>query len=298
MNFSKNGYDKFNFLFDQEKCNNLLAKIKKTRDFGPNLFLSEEEFNKNPIYKGVNPRPGRNICETLKKDIAFIEEDDRFKLMLSKILGEDYEYLHHKVVCSVPNDWVPDWLSKKIEGIPAKNLGPYVRPEYRDITYFQGIDYHQDIIDRPGRESDFITLYIYLHNVGNSDSPIYVLEGSHKLGATEFPHNLIENKDKTWDYSYNGMTKNCKNIKLTAPVGSCFYWHCSTLHGTQPNAGDNERISLRLMYSKSSNKIKSIIDDVNNEIEGSMSILKTRIDLDKQGKAKIKTNKINKQVMK
>jgi hypothetical protein len=293
VDFVKKGYDKFNFLFDQTKCNNLLEKIKKTRDFGPNLFLSEEEFNKNPIYKGVNPRPGRNICETLKEDISFITEDERFKLMLSKILGEDYKYLHHKVVCSVPNTWLPDWLIKKIDGTPAKNLGAYVKPEYRDVTYFQGIDYHQDIIDRPGRESDFITIYVYLHDVNDYNSPIHVLEGSHILGATEFPHSLRRGSGDNWDYFYKDMTKNCKNIKLTAPAGSCFYWHCATLHGTQPNTGDNERISLRLMYSKFNKSSKGLIDDVNNEIEGALSIFKTRTDLDKKGEAKIKSNKIN-----
>ena len=38
---------------------------------------------------------------------------------------------------------------KKIDGVNVANLGPYIKQKYRDITYFRGIDFHQDIIDYP-----------------------------------------------------------------------------------------------------------------------------------------------------
>lgn len=44
---------------DPGRCSRLLNDILATRSFGPDLFLSEEEFRRNPERRGVNPRPGR-----------------------------------------------------------------------------------------------------------------------------------------------------------------------------------------------------------------------------------------------
>ena len=66
-------------------------------------------------------------------------------------VGEGYEILNKKIVCGVPESSVPPWLRARILGNPVNNLGAYVRPEYRDITYFYGIDFHQDLIDYKNR---------------------------------------------------------------------------------------------------------------------------------------------------
>ncbi len=81
------------------------------------------------------------------------------------------------------------------------NLGAYVKPQNRDITYFYGIDFHQDLIDYKDREADFLTLYIYLHPVTKADAPLYLLEGSHKLGGSVFPHDLTRTAADTWTYA-------------------------------------------------------------------------------------------------
>ena len=44
-------------------------------------------------------------------------------------------------------------------------MGRFIKEKYRDITYFRGIDFHQDIIDFPHKQSDFATFYVYLDNV-------------------------------------------------------------------------------------------------------------------------------------
>ena len=95
-----------------------------------------------------------------------------------------YETLNKKVVCGVPASAVPAWLKARITDNPVNNLGAYVRPEYRDVTYFYGIDFHQDLIDYKAREADFVTLYIYLHPVTRADAPLFLLEGSPGTGKT------------------------------------------------------------------------------------------------------------------
>ena len=57
-----------------------------------------------------------------------------------------------------------------------RHLGAFVRPEFRDVTYFYGIDFHQDLIDYKNRPADFLTLYVYLHPVTRSDAPLFLLD--------------------------------------------------------------------------------------------------------------------------
>ena len=119
---------------------------------------------------------------------------------VTALLGPGYEILNRKVVCGVPADAVPAWLRQRILGNPVNNLGAYVKPQYRDVTYFYGIDFHQDLIDYQAREADFITLYIYLHPVTRADAPLYLLEGSHALGGSVFPHDLTRTTEDAWRY--------------------------------------------------------------------------------------------------
>ena len=126
------------------------------------------------------------------------------------------------------------------------NLGAFIKPEYRDITYFHGIDYHQDIIDYKDRLTDFITLYVYLDDVTENDAPLFLLPESHKAGATTFPHDLVKVNDK---YIYN-QNQELNEIVLTGPAGTTYFWHSTTLHGTQPTKTSSPRISLRYLISK------------------------------------------------
>ena len=45
----------------------LLADIRADRHFDHRLFLSEAEFDADPQYTGVNPRPGRNLLERFEE---------------------------------------------------------------------------------------------------------------------------------------------------------------------------------------------------------------------------------------
>ena len=47
-NFVEDGFCELGNVIDELECDNLLHRIKSTREFSSNLFLSEEEFHKNP----------------------------------------------------------------------------------------------------------------------------------------------------------------------------------------------------------------------------------------------------------
>ena len=288
------GYHVFENGVNVDDAAGLLAAIRQTRVFDASLFLSQAEFDANPQYTGVNPRPGRNLLDSFDDYLGFVEKDPAIVDGLTAVLGEGYEMLNRKIVCGVPASAVPAWLKRRITDNPVNNLGAYVRPPYRDVTYFYGIDFHQDIIDFKDRDADFVTLYVYLHDVTKHDAPLFLLEDSHSLGATLFPHDLTR-RSGGWTYSdRRGSSLPTKQRMLTGPAGYAAMWHACTLHGTQPDAADNERLSLRYLFAKAPGAADAGIDALNANLRGPARLTTTRTDLDAAGAAQVKGNSVNK----
>lgn len=271
----------------------LLAALRADRLYDESLFLSEAEFDTDPQYVGVNPRPGRNLLDRFEDQLGFVERAPHIVEGLTALLGEGYELLNRKIVCGVPARSIPPWLKARIEGNPVNNLGAYVKPQYRDVTYFYGIDFHQDLIDYKDRSADFVTLYVYLHPVSRRDAPLYLLRGSHALGGSVFPHDLTPAGEGAWLYRNPGCGEALvEQLMLTGETGFAAVWHACTLHGTQPDAADHERISLRYLYARGG-AAQAGIDEVNAALEGPVSLTDTRVDLAANGAAQIKANSVN-----
>lgn len=277
---------------DPVAADSLLRAIRRTRAFDQTLFLSEAEFDADPQYRGVNPRPGRNVLEPRVDLLGFVEEAPQIRGALGALLGEDYRLVDRKVVCGVPDKVLPGWLKRRIAGNPVNNLGAFVRPEYRDITYFYGIDFHQDLIDYKDREADFLTLYVYLHPVTPSDAPLFLIDGSHSLGAAVFPHDLERLEGDRWRYR-NGDAGEVvgEQMVLTGGTGFAALWHACTLHGTQPDAADSERISLRYIFARG-RAPACALDRVNAALKGPLRLTATRVDLGADGAAVLKRNAV------
>ena len=293
--FRDRGYADLGRMVDPAACADLLGEIRRRRQFDADMFLTERAFQANPQMKGVNPRPGRNLLEAFADELGFVERHDPLVQLLTEMLGPGYRILDKKLVCGVPERWIPDWLVRRIKGNPVNNLGAYVRPEFRDVTYFYGIDFHQDIIDWSGREADFITLYVYLHGVGPDEAPLNLLADSHRLGATGFPHRLERSNGKgVWHYGGDhGEAMECSQTMLVGGAGFAALWHPFTLHGTRPHAGDGERISLRYLIAKRDGGPPAFIDKVNDSIAGARSMAETRSDLAADGSPVLRGNAIN-----
>lgn len=288
--FIRQGAHLFEPVVDPAAAAELLAEIRATRAFDESLFLSEAEFDADPQYTGVNPKPGRNLLERFEDRLGFVERAPHIVEAMTALLGEGYEILNKKVVCGVPAKSVPEWLRRRIHGNPVNNLGAYVKPQNRDVTYFYGIDFHQDLIDYKEREADFLTLYVYLHPVTKADAPLYLLEGSHRLGGSVFPHDLTRTGEESWVYRNDPHGEaSVRQRILTGDTGFAAIWHACTLHGTQPGAADHERISLRYLVARGAAQ-RSGMDAVNATLTGPLSLADTRKDLDASGAAVIRQN--------
>jgi len=271
----------------------LLAAIHADRRFDSGLFLDEQVFLANPQYTGVNPKPGRNLLDQFEDRLGFLEQAPAITSALTTLLGSDYEVLGRKIVCGVPDSVLPQWVKARVAGNPVNNLGCFVKPQYRDITYFYGIDFHQDLIDFKDRDADFVTLYCYLHPVARADAPLFLLDGSHRLGATVFPHDLTRTDEETWRYTdrKGGETEVSQRV-LVGDTGFTAVWHACTLHGTQPDAADHERISLRYLFARKSGSPAGI-DAVNRALAGPIRLAGTRVDISDDGAPTMKGNTVN-----
>jgi len=290
--FVESGFCEVGPIYGAAECSALMKEIRLRRNFD-DLFLDESEYRANPRHVGVNPRPGRNLLDKLEN--AFIFDNPIFQERMTKALGDRWQILDCKLVMGVPDSWMPDWLLKETKGLAVANLGPYVRPKHRDITYFHGIDFHQDIIDFKDRPADFVTAYVYLENTDENTSPLYVVPGSHKFGATVFPHKLEEAGGKLRYSSEDGRRCGAfEKLMLTGPQGTLYFWHALTLHGTKPHQATEPRISVRMLVEKGRRcPLECELDRLNEAVDGPLQLSSTRKDLNASGVAQVRGNVIN-----
>ena len=200
-NFVKHGYAVNKNFFDKKECKKILNKVLNSRKFDQ-IWLTEKNYYKNNnVIKTVNPRPGRNLIEKL--DTKFIFSNNKFIELINKILGNKWKVLDYKFVVALEEEMVPQWVHQITKNTFIPNMGRYIKENYRDLTYFRGIDFHQDIIDYPHKKSDFITCYVYLDDVDDNSSPLIIMPDSHIFGAKTFPHKLVKKTKSSYLYYKN-----------------------------------------------------------------------------------------------
>ena len=302
-NLIEQGAHVFGEILDVPRTQALYQAMLAARAFDGSLFMDEAEYLAQDNHFNANPTQAFNFLNQFEDQLQFIEQDPRLTAVLDQVLGEGYEVVIRKAVCGVPDAWLPDWIREKIRDVNVANLGPYIKKPFRDITYFRGIDFHQDIIDWPqGRvalePSSFLTLYVYLHEVTEHDSPLHLIPGTHRFGATLFPHRLEHLEGDHWVYSDDhGNSLPCVDQTLIGGPGYVGLWHNCVLHGTRPVAHESEqfRLSLRYLLGKANgNRQQTGIDVINAQINGELRPLRTRRDLNEKGVAQIRGNIINK----
>ena len=142
--FLQDGVGVLGPIIDNEQCINLKNQFSKIRPidaqfFKEKVFLKENEFDPKKSHYGTGPGIGRNLTERVNLD--FIEKNPIVQETLAKVLGSDYKIMGKKFVMGLPENMIPDWINKRSKNLGFVNLCALVRPEFRDMTYFHGIDY-------------------------------------------------------------------------------------------------------------------------------------------------------------
>ena len=261
--FKKTGYLNFGEVLDKKKCKEISSKLLKKRPWNQSIFRTYEDIFENPRQLNVAPKKnGFNLAENL--DLNFIEKNPIIQQTLLEILGDNYECILKKFVVSTPNKIIPNYLKKTVTSKLDGHLAQYLKPKYRDISYFSGIDYHMDLIDYPNFDGDYVTLYVYLTDVDKKQSPLQIIENSHKLGPSTFPHFLKKSKNKKKIfYSKNGKKYDKFDLtSLEGKSGSVYLWSALTLHGTRASNSSKPRVALRYSFKKKNKNKKTVIDEI------------------------------------
>jgi hypothetical protein len=263
------GYHLFGEVADPKAAGALLKDVRKLRSFDHSLFLSEAEFDARP--QDADPAAAGNLLDRFEGRLAFVEKDPRIVAGLTGLLGAGYEIVDRDLVCGLPGSALPEWLKSRTHRRRLNDLGPYVRPEFRDMAYVHGADFRQDLVAHPEHQADVLTLCVYLHPVKRENAPL-LLENSHRLGATTFPHKLAREWDGLWTYRDDrGQEARTRQVALTGGTGWASLWHPCTLHGAPFDDGDHERITLRYRFAKQPGDVAGI-DRVNAALHGPLSL--------------------------
>ncbi len=294
--FIEHGYTELGSIFSDTSCTKILKAVHNSRQFNESLFFDETEFNQlNPDAFNKNPRPGCNILENLQEELDSAERNSQLVGLLTELLGPGYNIFRKKVVCGMPEVKLPNWILDRVSGMPSNNLAHFVKPEFTDITYFYGIDFHQDIVDWKDRRSDFLTVYVYLDDVGKTDAPLFLVPDSQLLGANCFPHDLepLDANNSVWRYrSDDGKSKEVRHHIMTGKAGHVACWHPLMLHGTEPDLNDHPRLSLRYLIERDPDGGPYGIDIANDLIHGPLETPEPRKDLDPRGLAVVRNNRL------
>lgn len=256
--FINNGFEYLGN-FDTNYANKLGREIFKIIDI-ENLFIEDKKDSEKYTRVKTNPIPGKNLAE--KMQISEFFENEEIVNSFKRICGERYRILDYKFVLGVPTSYMPDWVRYELGGKADANLGKYIKPNKRLMTYFNGLDFHQDIIDFPSRNPDFATFYYYLTDVTTIESPLIVLKDSHKFGPMVFPHEIEIKSNKI--FLKNEIFE--EEILIGSP-GDCFVWHPYILHGTYPTHDGTPRVSLRVLVERNADLFtKCELFDVNQSL--------------------------------
>jgi len=268
--FLKNGYYDFGSILDKKKCLELKKKIDNERPCNKNIFFkSKKEFKLKGRF--INYSPGENnhnAIFNLKLDLNFIEKSKKFTSAVELIAGKNYKIKKKSIIRSVPKNQHPKWVLKETLNVGRPNVNPYIKSKFQDVQYFQNIDYHQDMT----RGKKFVTFYIYLDDVKRVDSPLNILSGTYKFGATHYPHYIRPGSDKnTWYYS--DLSKNhmkSTEIVIYGRIGKVFCFHGLNLHGTKLNKSTKPRISIRYLIESNNKEKNSILNKSFKLIKGKL----------------------------
>lgn len=256
--FIKDGYIECTNLFNRRKCKNTSNKLKKAFNL-KKIFLSKNEFlNQN------KKQHKKNFVNKL--DLDFLIKNKKFKNILEAILGRNYYLYASRVICGVPLHYLPEWIKEKMI-LNSPNLNPFIKEKYKSIRYFNGIDYHMDLIDFKNEPSDFVTVYVYLDKVTKKMSPLNLLTGSHFGGSQIFPHKILKKKNHYVYYSGKKKITSKKKI-LLGKSGDAWIWHGCLLHGSEFNLSKHPRYSLRFIFRKKKEMTNKgiIMNELNSRI--------------------------------
>ena len=252
------------YVFDERlsgpACGELLGEIRKGRRFDQSLFLTEAEF-----IAGHAARRERGLLAGMDGKLDFVERAPQVVEALWSLLGPDYQILDREVVCLLPEASIPAWVQRRVFASGEADLTDYVRPGLRDVAYRlpAALGRAPELGEHP---CEMVTLDVYLHAVGETEAPLHLLEGSHRMGALAAPASLKRTGPVAWRCRHGQGEMLLTERALVGESGSAVLRHGWTLCGDAQGA-QHERISLSYRFGRGAVRAAGI-DTVNASLTG------------------------------
>jgi len=232
--FIENGYLALPKTFDIKKIIKLKKRLKKLAPEVKDIFYNNFKIFKNKtrfskITPGLNEN---NILLDKSINLDFIEKNTKFNKILEIFFGGEYSIESKWLIKILPQKIMPKWVSEEVRDIGMPQLNMYIKDQYRNISYSNSLDFHQE---NGGKLRNATTVLIYLDSILNeSDGPIRMLDKTHILGATYYPHYCRISSNKKYIY-YSDLKGNhilTKQVPILGSNGTAIFFNGYTLHGS------------------------------------------------------------------
>ena len=267
--FIENGYLALPKTFDIKKIIKLKKRLKKLAPEVKDIFYNNFKIFKNKtrfskITPGLNEN---NILLDKSINLDFIEKNTKFNKILEIFFGGEYSIESKWLIKILPQKIMPKWVSEEVRDIGMPQLNMYIKDQYRNISYSNSLDFHQE---NGGKLRNATTVLIYLDSILNeSDGPIRMLDKTHILGATYYPHYCRISSNKKYIY-YSDLKGNhilTKQVPILGSNGTAIFFNGYTLHGsTIDNNKKKTRLALRYVFSPNKLNKNSIFNKSNEKI--------------------------------
>tara|TARA_B110000967_G_C18768046_1_gene501513 strand:+ start:89 stop:1012 length:924 start_codon:yes stop_codon:yes gene_type:complete len=267
--FIEKGYLSLPRIFDAKEIASLQKKLKILTPNVKDIFYKNfKTFKGNARFSKITPGLNdNNILLDKSINLDCIEKNKKFNNILKTFFGSEFTVESKWLIKVLPRKIMPRWLSEEVRDIGMPQLNMYIKNKYRDISYLNGLDFHQD---NGGKLRNATTVLIYLDPVLNeNDGPIRMLDKTHILGATHYPHYCRISSNKKYIY-YSDLKGNhilTKQVSILGPSGTSIFFNGYTLHGSFIN-DDSKKTRLALRYVFSPNKLNkdSLFTNSNKKI--------------------------------
>ena len=209
--YRDNGYLMLESQIPETEIDKCIAEIEKFRDEASHLSASNDRLDLEDSHTPDNPRLRRiKLPHTISDVFARLMRSDHVLAPVRDLLGKDLRLHTSKL-------------------------------NMKSAEYGAAVEWHQDWAFYPHTNDDVLAVGIVLNDVGPDNGPLMVFPGTHK--GEVFDHHSNGVFAGAMDLEKSGLDLK-DAVKLTGPRGSMSIHHARTVHGSDLNRSDRDRMLL------------------------------------------------------
>ena len=209
--YRDNGYLLLESQIPETEIDKCIVEIEKFREEASHLSASNDRLDLEDSHTPDNPRLRRiKLPHTISDVFARLMRSDHVLAPVRDLLGKDLRLHTSKL-------------------------------NMKSAEYGAAVEWHQDWAFYPHTNDDVLAVGIVLNDVGPDNGPLMVFPGTHK--GEVFDHHSNGVFAGAMDLEKSGLDLN-DAVKLTGPRGSMSIHHARTVHGSDLNRSDRDRMLL------------------------------------------------------